>query len=804
MTANTERTDPIIGRDRVAPASITYSKDVISMPKTAEAPRLQYLDEPKPGTLTIGYQPAGESSVENPPRFSWLPALNDDARYVVRISSDAGFAPERTLVFDNIAWNFFTPDTALEPGSYCWSFALWNDAEKRAASDWSSVREFSLKPGLPETALPRAAKRRDIMDLRHPRLWLNPDGITNFRGRLQEDPDCCGWKTFYVNSVEPWLSRSLIAEPQRYPDNVRTAKLWRQMYIDCQEAIYAIRHLAIAGVIQDDADMIARAKDWLLSVATWDPQGATARSYNDEAAFRVVTALAWGYDWLYDHLDDGERERVRRVLLARTREVADHVIWRARIHVFPYDSHAVRSLSAALTAACIALAGEEKEAECWLDYTVEFLFTLYSPWGDSDGGWAEGPHYWMTGIAYLTEAANLIRNFLKVDLYRRPFFQKTGDFPLYTKAPGTRRACFGDDSTLGDPPGLKVGYNVRQFAGVTGNAHYQWYFERLKADAAGTAMEFYNYGWWDLNFDELVYRHDYPQVEAKAPADLPPVKWFREIGWVAIQKHMDDPDRHIQFLFKSSPFGSLSHSHGDQNAFLLYAFGEDLAIQSGYYVAFNSTMHRSWRRQTISKNAVLIGGSGQYAEGDKAIGKKAGGRITAVREEPTHVFISGDATAAYRANNPLVLRVERDIHFARSDFLVIVDRVECVEPQPLKWLFHSAHQMDVGSNSFRLTGERAGLYGQFVFSTAGPPQIRMIEGFEGVDPTEIEGLATQYHIEATLPASTKQTLVTLLVPYALSEPRRVFHFVDDQGFSADLYFTDVDDNQLRIIIPKNF
>jgi hypothetical protein len=80
----------------------------------------------------------------------------------------------------------------------------------------------------------------------------------------------------------------------------------------------------------------------------------------------------------------------------------------------------------------------------------------------------------------------------------------------------------------------------------------------------------------------------------------------------------------------------------------------------------------------------------------------------------------------------------------------------------------------------------------------------MIEGFEGVDPTEIEGLATQYHIEATLPASTKQTLVTLLVPYALSEPRRVFHFVDDQGFSADLYFTDVDDNQLRIIIPKNF
>jgi hypothetical protein len=24
-------------------------------------------------------------------------------------------------------------------------------------------------------------------------------------------------------------------------------------------------------------------------------------------AFRVVVALAWGYDWLYDHLDEGGR-----------------------------------------------------------------------------------------------------------------------------------------------------------------------------------------------------------------------------------------------------------------------------------------------------------------------------------------------------------------------------------------------------------------------------------------------------------------------------------------------------------------
>ena len=317
-------------------------------------------------------------------------------------------------------------------------------------------------------------------------------------------------------------------------------------------------------------------------------------------------------------------------------------------------------------------------------------------------------------------------------------------------------------------------------------------------------MEFYNYGWWDLNFDDLVYRHDYPQIQAQPPGDLAPVKWFKDIGWVAIQKYMNDPARHIQFLFKSSSFGSLSHSHGDQNAFLLYAFGEDLAIQSGYYVAFNSTMHRNWRRQTISKNAILINGRGQYADGDKTVAKKAVGRIITVREEPAYTFISGDATAAYQATDPDVLRAERDVYFTASDFIVLVDRIECATPKPVQWLFHATREMDVGGSSFRLTGERAGLYGQFVHSTSGPPDIRLVEGFEGVDLVDVEGLETQYHVEATLPASTKHTLVTLLVPYSLKEPRRVFHFIDDQGFSADIYFTDVDDNQLRIVIPKNF
>ena len=103
--------------------------------------------------------------------------------------------------------------------------------------------------------------------------------------------------------------------------------------------------------------MLARAKEWLLSVAEWDPMGTTSRAYTDEWAYRVTNALAWGYDWLYDQMNEDERATVRAALLERTRDIAEHAIINAKIHLFPYDSHAVRSVSLTLVPACIALLG---------------------------------------------------------------------------------------------------------------------------------------------------------------------------------------------------------------------------------------------------------------------------------------------------------------------------------------------------------------------------------------------------------------------------------------------------------------
>lgn len=762
---------------------------------------LPLLDEPKAGRLTIQYGPTPETDVtENPPRFSWLPVIDDDARYVLRVSSDPTYPKGKTETYEGVPLNFFTPDTIFKPGDYHWSYATWNTNAKAPSSSWSSTRSFTLGKDLAETPLPARKDRLAKSATTHPRLWMTQDRLSDFKDAVASDPTHCTWSTFYEKSVLPWMDREVMREPAGYPDHKRVAPIWRQTYIDLQELWYAIRHLAIGGKVTDNAEMIARAKEWLLEAASWDPMGVTSRAYTDEWAYRVCNALAWGYDWLYDDLNKDEREMVRAALLERTRDIADHAILNAKIHLFPYDSHAVRSVSLTILPACIALLGDAEEAEDWLHYCIEFLANPYTPWGDSDGGWAEGTHYWMMGIAYLIDAANRLKSYTGIDLYKRPFFQNTGDFPLYCKAPNTRRGTFGDDSTMGDYACIKTGLNLRQFAGATGKGAYQWYCDENLRLNPGTEMAFYNWGWWDTNFDELVFQTDFPVIEATPPESG--LRHFKGIGWVGVQHAMDNPDEHIQFVFKSSSFGSISHSHGDQNAFCMSAYGEDLAIQSGHYVAFNSSMHRNWRRQTRSKNAILINGKGQYAEKDKSKAMAATGRILAAEQREDHIFIKGDATPAYQSLSPEVTLAEREIYFVRNSYFVFIDKIDAKTPVTIDWLLHANAPFELGKTSFRNTGERAGFYGQVVWSEAGKPQMSQFTDFPDVDPADYEGLPVSTCLTARYPAATRHRIATLLVPYKLDAPKRIFNFMDDQGYDADLYFTDADENTFKVVLKK--
>lgn len=749
------------------------------------------LQEPGENLLSIKYRPDGEALLENPPRFTWMPEGEDckERTYFLEISKNSDFSDSYKI--QNIPYNFYTPERVFEAGTYYWRYGI------SGCKECSTVRSFIVRENAISTPLPGRAKRYKTARREHPRIWMNPEQIEEFSEALKQDSNHCGFESFLHNSVERYAEQDFPKEPLPYPGDKRIIPMWRQNYTDCQRALAYIRSLAVAGKILKCDRWQEMAKKALLELAAWDVNGPTSRDYNDECAFRVVYGLAFGYDWLYDSLSPQERKIVAEALYQRIHQVAHHVIVDSRIHLSLYDSHAVRSLASVLTPCCISLLdeplgdGREKDIRDWLDYAIEYFSTIYTPWGGNDGGWAEGPKYWESGMAFVIDAINTIRNYTGIDFYKRPFFQKTGDFLLYCNPVDTRRASFCDQSNLGKYPGHKAAYNIRQFGGVYQKPEYQWYYDSVFAREPEIDNDFFNAGWWDFAYDDMVYRHDYGKADEKLqkkPLKFEKVKWFRDIGWVAINTEMEIPEKHIFFLTKSSPYGSVSHSHGDQNGILLHAYGEPLLIESGYYVGFNSSMHRDWRRQTHSTNNLLIDGIGQYAGSDKNLQLEAGGEIKTVLQEQNYLYICEDAAKAYRNQIPDVRQVTREIYFVDDAYFVIVDTVKTDAVKEVDFLLHGLAPFELDEYSFCLKRPKAELEGRFVYVSSGIKALEQTNQFEGVKPEETVGNEPQWHMTMKTGKAENHVIVTLLVPSRTLEKEIVEVMVDSENEKNSFHF----------------
>ena len=728
--------------------------------------------------FTTGFGPSG-GVCENPPRFTW-PMREEVSPYALEVSADRDFS-DVAMKIEGIPYNFFTPDSPLKPGGYFW----------RVNSD-AAAREFAVGSGLPETPLPDRRDRFGNAKDARPRLWLDPEKIRAYREDLAKAKNEA-FEAFFANSVLPRIKEGFPKEPERYPNDVRVIDLWRKNYMTCQQALCYIRSLSVAGVIKQDAELVGLAKTALMELAGWDyslETSSSTRLYNDECAYRVGYALAYGFDWLHGHMDEGERAKVRASLYERTKEIAEYAIIEKKIHNMPYDSHAIRSLSMLMIPCCISLldfaAGDAKHEDAleWLNYSLEYISALYTPWGGLDGGWAEGPMYWTTGQAFMTEALGLVKNYLGYDFFRRPFFRATGDYPLHCYPPGTYRASFGDQSNLGLRPGPKTAFNMRVFAGNTGNGLYQWYFNKLMGSSEMAPEHFSDKGWWDLYYDDLVYRHDYAPVDEVPPKPGTTVKHFRDIGWVAINKDMADSEKHVFFLIKSSPYGSLSHSQADQNSFCLFAYNQPLIIVSGYYGGYASPLHLNWRKQTRSANSILIDGLGQYAGLDFEAAKKARaeaqditageekfhqfaakGKIVGVEETDGQVLIVADATEAYKKNVPYLDSYVRRVCWRDGDrgiLIKIVDSVALSQKGRVSVLYHALKPFDIdGRKGFGLKVGDVSLTGA-VASSSGIENIAQSDKFDGVPEEDYKDLERNYRISIETSENGSHEIVTEL------------------------------------------
>ncbi|MDA0748933.1 MAG: heparinase II/III family protein, partial [bacterium] len=243
------------------------------------------------------------------------------------------------------------------------------------------------------------------------------------------------------------------------------------------------------------------------------------------------------------------------------------------------------------------------------------------------------------------------------------------------------------------------------------------------------------------------------------------------------------PEEDIRFTMRSSQYGTVSHSHGDQNSFVIEAFGEPLAIPSGLYALYSSVHHHGWTRQTRAHNAVTFDGAGQIVRSPEAVGA-----ITAFHTDERLTYTLGDASAAY---GDRIKRCTREVFCLDRKFFVLVDRFEPTYESMWTWHLHAARPMVVDAQNRRALVQYEKACMDVVFCHSLELRFRAWDGFDlmpfGYDSSEDlpENIA-RYHLDvfSAMPLE-RDALVTVLSPRRVTDPAaQITPLLDGQGEGA--------------------
>ncbi len=652
--------------------------DVIGQDRSAE-----FLSQKASDNMLFPRPDDGAELRISPVGLAWLPCPSA-AEYRVEIFDAGG----RSVYSQKVGADpVHCPDRVFPVGRYTWDVVALDDQGRTMGR--RGKRSYTILPDATELPWIEPKELLQRVPAAHPRVLYPKAHLDAIRATLSTTR-AKSWQACKA-AADRALSKGVPEFPTyQHMEEPGTQRLEYQKYFGYFRGYVdgALRDLALAFVMTEKAKYAEAAKKILLEIASWptddDDVSSVSAKWGDEVGLSFSKCAHIAYDWLYQALDEREREQVFTMCRARAWQTYRRLT-RKNYLTYPGESHNGR-LIAYLSDMSLAMAGETSDTETWLTYSLKALLTFYPHWAGSDGGWAEGIPYGLWYNTFYIPAFEGLRQLTGYDLWKRPFFNNVRYFFFYCTANHGEIRPFGD-SAEGGGPGVGRGSGYAELMAFHAHRYRDPYI-----------------GWWVQQIPgyrggqrgSLLYEDELP---SKAPTDLPNARAFRSVGWAGLHSDVSDPANDTCLIFKSSPYGSVSHSHADQNAFAIMKGGIALAIPSGYYgPSYGKPHHAQWTRSTKANNCILVDGQGQ-----KIRSAAAQGTIVEFEEMPGCAYVAGDATAAYMGK---LNKWVRHILFLRPGLFLLLDEVVAPKPSRYQWMFHAFEEMRIGER--RITSRRAG------------------------------------------------------------------------------------------------
>jgi hypothetical protein len=619
---------------------------------------------------------------QNPPGFTWARHPTGPAAYDVEITP-AGGAPILAVV----ERNWYLPTKALPLGNYTWR------VRPSGSNDWSTARSFSLTSRSTLFEVPdNATLRSRITSKARPRAL--PPSFTLYST----------WSTARKGELDPYVSRMTneiksqstalpTLSEARWPITIATpltAAMASQQTDVRQRINEASRQLEASAAMwrmKRDPIFLTEALRRGDQLASLDPKGPTSYANQDQATRQISVSLIKAVDSLAGDLDAPRKAKWLETVRVRTEEIYRNLAGdNGRLDQYPFDSHGNTSLVFLVLISSLSL-GDIPEAQKWFDFSFRAYANAPSPWAGPEGGFANGTAYAEYAAGYLVQLWDPLTQATGVNFYAKPWALGFLDFATQFTPPGSKIHAFGDGSET--KPDTRV---FHAFGSRMVSPRAAWYVSKL----GGTE-------------DTLsLLQAPYPMPVADTKVLSPPSSsaYYPSIGWVSMHSDIGSTAR-SSLYFKSSPYGSFNHSHGDQNGLLLSVAGQPLLVKAGWYDWYGSPYWSDWYHQTRSQNAVTFdGGKGQLVNGYREQLQR-NGKITGFAAQPSYDFAEGDATAAYGGQLTLAKRQVWHLRNAANAILVR-DRLSANVPHTYEFNLHAPVAMTVenpGSVKIAINGQ---------------------------------------------------------------------------------------------------
>jgi hypothetical protein len=502
-------------------------------------------------------------------------------------------------------------------------------------------------------------------------MWT-ADDIAKVKDIVDHDPLAKQWEQLLIKKADPMLKEPPVLRELIGP----------RLLDKSRKALDRITTLAGLYRLTGDKRYADRAKQEILAVSAfsdWHPP-----HFLDVA--EMTTAVALGYDWLYDDLTTDERTTIRQAIITKGLQPGLEIYAKPTgWHTWTHNWNQV--CNGGLTVGALAIADEEPDIASKVIAAGRTSIPLAMAGFAPDGGWPEGPGYWNYATQYNIYYLAALQTALATDFgfNKTPGFADTGNFRIQFEGSSTQVFNFADGGpTVGTAP--QMFWLARTFNRPAYDAQ-----ERL--DAA-TKPSIFDLIWFNPAFST-------PTAQSALNQE-PPSQYFKGVQ-VAFLRTGIAPDGHdrngpaVTFIGFKGGNNKANHSHLDLGTFVLDALGRRWATNMGaddYNLPgyFGKQRWTYYRLRTEGQNTLTLDDQNQPLD--------ATSQIIAFDDDPIHPFAIADLTDAYRDQ---AQKVQRGISIDKQGQVLIQDEITANSPTQITWHFHTDATVKVSDATALLT-----------------------------------------------------------------------------------------------------